>query len=97
MPRVTDVYAALPAMTGKFELEYEGEMKGAETVARDLVRSAVANVFAASSEGLDTRVVVDWFDAGGTLQVGDQTPSDRGAAAGEEGQGTRRAGGARRG
>ena len=75
VPRVTDVYAALPAMTGKFELEYEGEMKGAETVARDLVRAAVANVFAASSEGLDTRVVVDWFDAGGTLQVGDTTPS----------------------
>ena len=27
MPRVTDVYAALPAITGKFELEYEGELQ----------------------------------------------------------------------
>ena len=75
VPRVTDVYTALPAMTGKFELEYEGEMKGAEAVARDLVRAAVANVFAACTEGLDTRAVVDWFDGGGTLQLGDQTSS----------------------
>ena len=27
--RVTDVYAALPSITGKFELEYEGELRGA--------------------------------------------------------------------
>jgi magnesium chelatase subunit I len=39
--RVTDVYAALPSITGKFEMEYEGELKGAETVARDLIRAAV--------------------------------------------------------
>jgi magnesium chelatase subunit I len=32
-------------MTGKFELEYEGELKGADQVARDLVRAAVNNVF----------------------------------------------------
>ncbi|HSK09734.1 MAG TPA: hypothetical protein VK911_09165, partial [Vicinamibacterales bacterium] len=78
VPRVTDVYAALPAMTGKFELEYEGEMKGAETVARDLVRAAVANVFAGfvdGVEGFDTRAVVEWFDSGGSLQAGDLTPS----------------------
>src|SRR5690349_15540705 len=30
VPRVTDVYAALPSITGKFELEYEGELRGAE-------------------------------------------------------------------
>src|SRR5262245_1145094 len=40
--RVTDVYAALPSITGKFEMEYEGELKGAETVARDLIRAAMA-------------------------------------------------------
>ena len=38
VPRVTDVYAALPSITGKFELEYEGELRGAEQVARDLIR-----------------------------------------------------------
>src|SRR5207248_1874267 len=36
VPRVTDIYAALPSITGKFELEYEGELRGAEQVARDL-------------------------------------------------------------
>ena len=41
VPRVTDLYAALPSITGKFELEYEGELRGAEQVARDLIRSAV--------------------------------------------------------
>src|SRR5260370_34278225 len=32
VPRISDVYAALPAITGKLELEYEGEMKGADFV-----------------------------------------------------------------
>ena len=36
-------YAALPSITGKFELEYEGELRGAEQVARDLIRSAVGD------------------------------------------------------
>ncbi len=43
--RVADVYAALPALTGKLELEYEGELKGAETIARELIRGAVGRVF----------------------------------------------------
>ena len=29
--RISDVYAALPGITGKLELEYEGEMRGADT------------------------------------------------------------------
>ena len=33
------------SLTGKIELEYEGELKGAEHVARELVRAAVATVF----------------------------------------------------
>ena len=45
VPRITDIYAALPAITGKFELEYEGELRGADNVARDIIRDAVGNVF----------------------------------------------------
>ncbi len=37
VPRVADVYAALPAITGKMELEYEGELQGAHPIARDLI------------------------------------------------------------
>src|SRR6185369_10754044 len=29
VPRISDVYAAIPSMTGKMELEYEGEQIGA--------------------------------------------------------------------
>src|SRR5437867_5417748 len=76
VPRVTDLYAALPSITGKFELEYEGELRGAETVARDLIRSAVGNVFTGMFEGTDTRTVTEWFDLGGSLLLSDSTASE---------------------
>jgi magnesium chelatase subunit I len=75
VPRVTDIYAALPSLTGKFELEYEGELKGADSVARELIRSSVANVFTDRLAGADTRAIVDWFDLGGSLQVDDTLPA----------------------
>jgi magnesium chelatase subunit I len=76
VPRVTDVYAALPSITGKFELEYEGELRGAEQIARDLIRSAVGSVFSGMFEGVDTRKVVEWFDLGGSLPLSDTTPAE---------------------
>src|SRR5437870_355687 len=76
VPRVTDVYAALPSITGKFELEYEGELRGAEQIARDLIRSAVGAVFTGMFDGVDTRPVVEWFDVGGTLPLADCTAAD---------------------
>ncbi|HEV2130211.1 MAG TPA: sigma 54-interacting transcriptional regulator, partial [Longimicrobiaceae bacterium] len=45
VPRVADVYAALPAITGKMELEYEGEMQGAEAIGRDLIAAAAREIF----------------------------------------------------
>src|SRR5438270_1374580 len=45
VPRVGDIYSALPGITGKIELEYEGEMRGADTVVREIIRQAVATVF----------------------------------------------------
>jgi magnesium chelatase subunit I len=76
VPRVTDLYAALPSITGKFELEYEGELRGAEQVARDLIRSAVGNIFTGRFEGTDTRPVIEWFDLGGSLPLSDVTSAD---------------------
>ncbi|HEY2150432.1 MAG TPA: hypothetical protein VGH34_06480 [Vicinamibacterales bacterium] len=76
VPRVTDLYAALPSITGKFELEYEGELRGAEQIARDLIRSAVGAVFAGMFEGVDTRTVIEWFDLGGSLQLSDNSSAD---------------------
>jgi magnesium chelatase subunit I len=71
VPRVTDIYAALPSITGKFEMEYEGELKGAEAIGRELIRSAVANIADGYLAHLETRQVVEWFDLGGSLQLGD--------------------------
>jgi magnesium chelatase subunit I len=71
VPRVTDIYAALPAITGKFELEYEGELRGADNVARDIIRAAVGNVFGGYFASADLRQVTEWFDLGGTLQIDD--------------------------
>jgi magnesium chelatase subunit I len=76
VPRVTDVYAALPSITGKFELEYEGELRGAEQIARDLIRSAVGAVFTGMFDGVDTRSVVEWFDLGGSLPLSDGAAAD---------------------
>ena len=71
--RVTDVYAALPSITGKFELEYEGELRGADQVARDLIRSAVRNIFRGWFDGVDSARVIEWFEMGGSLQITDTT------------------------
>jgi magnesium chelatase subunit I len=73
--RVTDVYAALPSITGKFEMEYEGELKGADNVARELIRASVANVFAERFDQADLRRVIEWFDLGGSLQLADTSPA----------------------
>jgi magnesium chelatase subunit I len=71
VPRVTDIYAALPAITGKFELEYEGELRGADNVAREIIRAAVGSVFSGIYVDADTSRVSEWFELGGTLQVDD--------------------------
>jgi magnesium chelatase subunit I len=71
VPRVTDLYAALPSITGKFELEYEGELRGAEQVARDLIRGAIGSVFTSIFDGVDTKKVIEWFDLGGSLPLSD--------------------------
>ncbi len=69
VPRVADLYAAIPSMTGKFELEYEGELRGAEPIARDLVRSAVGKVFDRYFADADLLAIVQWFDLGGQLKI----------------------------
>ena len=67
--RVSDVYAALPAVTGKLELEYEGELKGAETIARELIRAAVGKVFSKHLGESNFQTVIQWFESGGELKV----------------------------
>jgi magnesium chelatase subunit I len=75
VPRVTDLYAALPSITGKIELEYEGELKGADAIARELIRGAVAQVFDGYFVDADVSSVVTWFDNGGSVMLGDGLPA----------------------
>ncbi|HEY6265681.1 MAG TPA: hypothetical protein VIW93_12825 [Candidatus Acidoferrum sp.] len=67
--RVADVYAALPAITGKMELEYEGELKGADTIARELIRTAVGCVFSKTFAEANFQPVTQWFELGGELKL----------------------------
>jgi len=71
VPRIGDVYAALPAITGKLELEYEGEMKGADHVGRELIRLAIAKTYDNYFKGVDMQQIVQWFDLGGEIQMAD--------------------------
>jgi magnesium chelatase subunit I len=67
--RVADLYAALPAITGKLELEYEGELKGADTIARELIRTAVGRVFSKRFPEVSFQPVTQWFELGGELKL----------------------------
>jgi magnesium chelatase subunit I len=76
VPRVGDVHAALPALTGKFELEYEGELMGAENLARELIREAVGEVFSVYMGSANLKPVVAYFEGGGSLKVPDDASSE---------------------
>lgn len=71
VPRIADVYAALPAITGKIELEYEGELQGSDAVARDLIAAAAREIFDRVSEVDLFDETVEYFDRGGVLQISD--------------------------
>jgi magnesium chelatase subunit I len=79
VPRVSDIHAALPAITGKLELEYEGELQGAPKIAQELVSRAALETFesrrrAPVDEQLDE--IVDHFDRGGVVQLADTVRDD---------------------
>ncbi len=100
LPRVSDIYAAMPGITGKLELEYEGEMRGADTVVRELIRTAVGKIFDRYFDGVDTRadraVVQSGRDGearrrstggrGAEGAEGDSGPAGKVVAAGREGR-----------
>jgi magnesium chelatase subunit I len=75
VPRVADLYAALPSITGKLELEYEGELKGGENIARELIKTAVARVWTKRFDGVNFRDVVEFFNLGGTLKLDEAMPA----------------------
>ncbi|MBI2264275.1 MAG: magnesium chelatase [Armatimonadetes bacterium] len=87
-PRVVDLMATLPAITGKVELAYEGEQEGAVAVGRRLIGLAIKEVFgrrfppAIKGRGLKTesseeyREILRWFSGGRKVEMADDVPWD---------------------
>ena len=75
IPRMTDLYAALPAITGKMELEYEGELHGADKIARELIQLGSSQAFDVRAAGADVASIVEYFEGGGAIQVGEDSAS----------------------
>ncbi|MCM3903111.1 MAG: sigma 54-interacting transcriptional regulator [Pyrinomonadaceae bacterium] len=76
VPRVSDVYAAIPSMTGKMELEYEGEQIGATRIAKDLIKRAAGEIFEGYFVGIDFARTVQWFDEGNNLRLADTASAE---------------------
>lgn len=75
VPRIADLYASLPAMTGKMELEYEGELHGGERISKELIQRACSQTFDVRAAGAEVDDIIDYFETGGALQVGDDSSS----------------------
>lgn len=83
-PRICDLIALLPAITGKIELVYEGEQEGPTIVATNLVGRAVKKVFtkyfpsvhrptgSSSPENPHYRKVTSYFSNGQSLEISDE-------------------------
>lgn len=76
VPRVADLYQALPAITGKVELEYEGELHGHDRIARELIQGAASRSFAERAGGADVENIVAYFESGGALRVGEDAGAE---------------------
>jgi len=76
VPRVADIYAAIPSITGKVELEYEGEQIGADRIAKDLIKRAAGQIFEGYFVGIDFSRTVQWFDEGNNLRLADSASAE---------------------
>jgi magnesium chelatase subunit I len=87
VPRICDLHMLLPSLTGKVEMVYEGEQKGVEVVARQLIGEAVKKVFADRFQEVGREVgsggeddvgpysgIVAWFAGGGRVTLSDEQP-----------------------
>jgi len=76
VPRIADIYAAIPSMTGKMELEYEGEQIGANRIAKDLIKRAAGEIFEGYFVGIDFAKTVAWFDQGNNVRLADTASAE---------------------
>jgi magnesium chelatase subunit I len=79
--RITDLYAAIPAINGKIELVYEGEQEGAAVIAQNLISIAIRHLFAEwfpdpqklkrKKEGSEYGDIMQWFSQNNILDLFD--------------------------
>lgn len=83
--RISDIYYAVPALTGKLELVYEGEQEGAVRVAQLLIGKSIQKIFrkyfpdpqkktgkASVTEKTPVyKEILDWFASGRTISLPD--------------------------
>jgi magnesium chelatase subunit I len=75
VPRVSDLYAVAPSTRGKIELNLTEDDGQEDRVILKLLGEAVKNVFDAHFEVKQLRGLVDWFESGKSVIVGDRIPS----------------------
>ncbi|HVN47307.1 MAG TPA: magnesium chelatase [Bacteroidota bacterium] len=88
-PRISDLHATLPAITGKIELVMEGELEGSVKVGKALIGKAVRTIFQkyfpdplqrtershnATDERSEYQPVIHWFEAGNKIEITDDMP-----------------------
>ncbi len=80
--RICDLYHAIPALTGKLELVYEGEQEGAINVAKHLIGKSINSVFKKyfpdpqkkNDNDKAYADIVSWFSKGNTVEISDEMP-----------------------
>lgn len=90
-PRIVDLNRALTGITGKVELVFEGEQEGPVKVAKALIGRAVRETFklyfpdplarprrreGSSPEQSPYAEIIRWFEAGNSVTIDDQMPTD---------------------
>lgn len=84
MPRISDLTAIIPGITGKIELVFEGEQEGAIKVAKALIAKSTREVYKKyfpdplqrkKKDGKEVKdeysEIVDWFQEGGKVNIYD--------------------------
>jgi magnesium chelatase subunit I len=77
--RIADLYGVVPAICGKVELVYEGEVEGPVIVAQNLIGKAVRNQFLQyfpnpekakkDKRGNPYKKITDWFGDGNVMEI----------------------------
>ena len=83
--RISDLYGVVPAICGKVELVYEGEVEGPVIVAQNLIGKAIRNQFLQyfpnpekakkDKRGNPYKKVTDWFGDGNTMDILSDLPN----------------------